>query len=59
LLFASEKSWWEILLIHISFKSGEWDVSVGVVPLLILFWIGAESVRALQHWRQSQRPPQE
>lgn len=59
MLFAFEKSWWEILLIHISFKSGEWDVSVGVVPLLILFWIGAETVRVVTNWRNSQRPPQE
>lgn len=58
-MFASEKSWWEILLIHVSFKSGEWDVSVGVVPLLILFWIGAETVRVVTNWRNSQRPPHE
>jgi len=57
LLFATEKSWWEILLIHVSY--GEWDFSLGVVPLLILFWMGAETVRVVKNWRLSQRPPQE
>lgn len=59
MLFATEKSWYEILLIHVSYRGGEWEVSVGVVPLLILFWIGAETVRAVQNWRRSQQPPHE
>ena len=59
MLLATASSWWEILLIHVSYKNGEWDVSVGVVPLLILFWMGAEAVRALNNWRQTNRPPQE
>ena len=59
MLLASATSWWEILLIHVSVKNGEWDVSIGVVPLLIFFWIGAESVRAVQNWRRSQQSQQE
>lgn len=51
MLFATEKSWYEVLLIHVSFKNGEWDVSVGVVPLLIAFWIGAETVKVIKNWR--------
>jgi hypothetical protein len=59
LLLATATSWLETLLIHVSYKNGEWDVSVGVVPLLILFWIGAETLRAVQNWKRSQSPPQE
>jgi len=59
LLFASEKSWYEILLIHVSYRDGGWDVSIGVVPLLIAFWIGAEIMKVIKNWRLSQRPPQE
>lgn len=59
MLLATATSWLEVLLIHVGVKNGEWDVSVGVLPLLILFWIGAETVRAVQNWRRSQQSPQE
>ncbi len=59
MLLATATSWWEILLIHVSYRGGDWDVSVGVVPLLIFFWIGAESVRVVQNWKRSQSPTQE
>lgn len=59
MLMATATSWWEILLVHISVKNGDWDISVGVIPLLIFFWMGAEIVRAVQNWRRTQSPPQE
>ena len=59
MLFATEKVWYEVLLIHVAYRNGEWDVSVGVVPLLILFWIGSETVKVVMNWMRSQRPPQE
>lgn len=59
MLFATEKVWYEVLLIHVSYRNGEWDVSVGVVPLLILFWIGAEIVRVVTNWMRSQHQPQQ
>ncbi len=58
-LLATVTSWLEILLVRISFKNGEWDISVGIVPLLVFFWIGAESVKVVRHWRRSQQPPNE
>ncbi len=59
MLFATETSWYNLLLIHVAYRGGEWEVNVGVVPLLILFWIGAETVRVITNWMRSQRPPQE
>lgn len=59
LTFAITSYWWDILLIHVSYRNGEWDVSIGVVALLILFWIGAETVRTAKNWWLYQRPPQE
>jgi len=59
MLLATATSWWETLLIHVSYKQGEWDVSVGIVPLLIFFWMGAEAVRAVQNWRRSQQSQHE
>jgi hypothetical protein len=59
LFLATATSWLEILLVRISYKQGEWDISVGIVPLLVFFWMGAEIVRVVRNWRRSQHPPHE
>jgi len=59
LLLATATSWWDILVIHVGVNNGDWDVSVGVIPLLIFFWMGAESVKAAKNWQSSQQSPHE
>ncbi len=56
-MIAAISVWWEALLIHVHVKGGDVEVGIGVLPILVLFWIGAEIVKQVRTWPR--RPPTE